>query len=99
MIDWLQVTYNTFWLFGLALLLATLGVSHWQSLEHRQSLLVWLAQPGARFCSASGLSLFALGLLLTSTTWWYQLAWGAILLSAVWDSLTTWQTWQRPPEQ
>lgn len=99
MIDWLQLAYNTCWILGLALLLTTLGVSHWQSLEHGQSFLAWLARPGARLCAAAGLGLFALGLLLTSTTWWAQLAWGVLLLSTIWDSVTTWQTWQRTPDR
>ncbi|MFQ5576481.1 MAG: hypothetical protein ACE5G8_05770 [Anaerolineae bacterium] len=95
-IDWLNVLYNTFWIIGLALILAAFSYADWQAA--RRGLSLRQASGGAVFYRwpALGLMLVSLGLMFLAAVWWERLIW---LAFAALFAVQGWQTRRTPAAQ
>lgn len=75
-INWSGLLGNALWLVGLAVCLATLSMIHYQARTGNDRLVSRLKQPESQLALAAGASLFFVGLLLRSGTWWERGMWG-----------------------
>lgn len=80
MISWQSVIFNSFWISGLALLLAAFSYQYWDACQNNLSLRVQLSQPG--FLRLFWLSIFliSIGLVGTSQQLWEMALWGGLAL-------------------
>lgn len=93
MIDWLNVLYNFFWVLGLAVLLATFSLTHWQADRQQKSLYQDLSEPPCRLAAAAGIILLALGLMLIVEPWWYKIGWVGLIGLSSWEGIIAWRDW------
>lgn len=96
MIDWFNLFGHFLWLLGLALLLTTASLVHWQTEQAGRSLREALAEPSARLAVAAGFFLFALGLALVLEPWGYKASWLGFMFLAGWMG---WAAWQQRAKQ
>ena len=87
MIDWLSLALNAIWIAGCMLALAVLSISQWQTRRASASaspplrLRDVLARPRAQIALLGAAILFGLGMLGTSSAWYEQIAWGALVIA------------------
>jgi F0F1-type ATP synthase membrane subunit c/vacuolar-type H+-ATPase subunit K len=83
MFDWSGLVGNALWICGLAVCLAALSMAYYETRAGQERLCSRLRRPELQLALAAGMSLFCLGLLLSSGTWWEKGIWGvcAILLT------------------
>jgi hypothetical protein len=81
-IDWFGVIAATFWIAGLALLLALLGFAR---ASRDQSTRQVLSQPAFRVAIAGGLALFALGMCLAIGNWIERVGWLVVIALSLWE--------------
>jgi hypothetical protein len=91
MIDWPSIVLNTFWILGLAAILAATGFYHWQygGVWRR----MWRDSAFQSLYSA-GLGLCGLGIAALSDSWWQRGLWGALTLLAFgqgWRATRSWR--------
>src|SRR5438477_6473536 len=80
MIDWVKVITNSFWLVGLALLLAVAGYADYhRSLAHLSTRQVWRTAVRNGWVRLGGL-LFCAGMALTGGTWLEKGVWALLAL-------------------
>ena len=83
--DWHGLAGHALWICGLAVLLATLGMVHFEARAAGERLRHRLGEREPQLAIAVGLILFCAGLLLSTDTWWERVIWGACLaLAIVW---------------
>ncbi|MFN2135679.1 MAG: hypothetical protein ACK2UK_06980 [Candidatus Promineifilaceae bacterium] len=83
MINWQSVLFNSFWIFGLSLLLAAASYAIWSASESGRSMRDQFSSPGfLRFFWASSF-LVAIGLAGTSGQTWETLLWAGMALFAL----------------
>jgi hypothetical protein len=70
MINWWSVIANSFWIFGLALLLASFSYSYWVAGQEETTLRQQLEKPAFLRIFAVALALVGVGLAGTSRTIW-----------------------------
>lgn len=82
MINWQSVIFNSFWILGLALLLAALSYYAWLASENALPMRAQLGAPGFQryFWVAAGL--VAIGLAGTSSQLWEMILWSGLALLA-----------------
>ncbi len=84
MINWLSILINSFWILGLAILLAAFSYHYWQASLKNQQLRVQLNQASFLRSFWFGLTLISIGLAGTSATTWETIIWvGFTLLNLV----------------
>jgi DMSO/TMAO reductase YedYZ heme-binding membrane subunit len=93
MIDWLNVLYNFLWILGLAVLLTAFSLAYWLVGLEARPLRQGLSEPPFRLAIAAGIVLFALGLMLIVTPWWYKIGWIGIIALSAWEGLAAWRDW------
>jgi hypothetical protein len=99
-IDWFNVFSNALWILGLALLLTTFSLAHWLATDRQEkSLRQSLSAPPCRLTIAAGLTLVALGLMLTMESWWYKIGWVVICVFSIREGVISWQEWFDKTEQ
>ena len=76
MTSWFGLGGNALWIAGLAVLLATLSMVHFQARAGGERLRHRLGAWEPQTAIAAGLILFCAGLLLTSHAWWEKGIWG-----------------------
>jgi H+/Cl- antiporter ClcA len=74
-INWSSVLINSFWIVGLAILLAAFSYHYWQATSTNQKLKAQLNRPGFLRPFWVSLILISIGLAGTSTTWWETTIW------------------------
>jgi len=85
MFDWFGLVGNALWVFGAAVCLAALSMAHYQARAGQERLGSRLRRPELQLAFAVGMSLFCLGLLISSGTWWEKGIWGlCAALLVVW---------------
>lgn len=87
-IDWLNILYNTLWIFGLALILAAFSYASWQADQQGQKLRQRLDSISFQFPLSIGLTFVSLGLTFLAQVWWERLIW------LVFVGLFLFQSWQ-----
>ncbi len=82
MINWQSLIFNSFWLMGLALLLAAFSYHYWLAGQNSRQLRLQLSEPG--FLKPAWLSLVFVGIGLagSSQATWELVLWGAVTLLA-----------------
>ncbi len=71
-----MVGFASLWILGLAVILATLGFADYYANRDSRRLREILKKPGYRATVNAGLTLFCLGLMGFSRTWWETVLWG-----------------------
>jgi hypothetical protein len=96
MIDWWGLVHNSLWITGLAVSLAALSVADYQAHYERVRLRLKLDEPGFQLALCAGMTLFCLGLLFSSRTWWERVMWG--LLALLFATQVVW-LWHRHTDE
>ena len=81
--DWFGLAGHALWICGLAVLLATLSLVHFEARAGGNHLRHRLGGREPRMAIAVGLILFCAGLLLSTDTWWEWVVWGACAALAI----------------
>ena len=75
MIDWYSLLVNSFWILGLAIILAAGSYHHWLAGEHKRSLRAQFSRPSFQLPAWAGFCLVCLGLAGTSSRIWETIIW------------------------
>lgn len=89
MIDWTSLIINSFWVLGLAIILAAFSYHHWAAHEAGRSLREQLNQNSFQFFAWLGFTLVAVGLAGTSRQTWEMVVW---ILFALAGAFYAWQS-------
>ena len=79
-IDWYAVLLNSFWIVGLALLLAALSYHHWAAQQTNTRLREQLQKPAFNKAFWLSFVLVAIGLAGTSQHIWETAVWGIFII-------------------
>lgn len=90
MIDWIALFFNSFWLVGLAILLATLSYSYWVAQATTERWRDQFEKRGFLLPAWTAVFLVTIGLAGTADTWWETALWLIFMLFALFN---LWQTW------
>ena len=93
MIDWFYVFANTLWILGLAVILASLSLTHWLANLQGQSFRRALTEPRVRLVNAVGFVMFTMALTLLVGPWWYKIGWIVVLALSIWEGYLAWRDW------
>ena len=77
LMSWYGLAGNALWICGLAVLLATLSMVHFEVRARGERLRNRLGEREPHMAIAIGLILFCAGLLLIGDTWWEKGIWAA----------------------
>lgn len=83
MINWQSVIFNSFWIFGLAIILAALSYYYWQADQEGNRLRTELGGLGFQRVLWIGLVFIGIGLAGTSSHLWEIILWGLVTLIAI----------------
>lgn len=83
MIDWHSILFNSFWIFGLALMLAAFSYNHWLAGQENRHLRMQLSEGSFRKPFLLALVLVGIGLVGTSEHMWEMVIWGLFTLIAL----------------
>jgi hypothetical protein len=83
MISWQSVTFNGFWILGLALILAALSYHYWLTGQENRQLRLQLSEGGFLKPLWLGLVFIGIGLIGTSQQSWEMALWGILTLIAL----------------
>jgi hypothetical protein len=83
MINWQSVIFNTFWILGLAIMLAAFSYHYWLAGQENRKLRLQLNEPGFLKPTWFGLGLIAIGLAGTSRQTWETIIWAVLALVAL----------------
>jgi len=83
MINWLSVLFNSFWIFGLAIMLAAFSYNHWLAGQEGRRLRVQLNEPGFLRLFWLGVVLIGIGLATTSQLIWETAIWIVLTIIAL----------------
>lgn len=90
MIDWYALFFNSFWIIGLAVIVATLSYNYWLAQVSGER---WRDQFDKKMFlrpAWTGVVFITIGLAGTAVQWWETALWLAFLLYAL---FILWQTW------
>jgi hypothetical protein len=91
--DWYGLVGHALWICGLAVVLATLSMVHFEVRAGGGRLRDRLGARGPQMAIAVGVILFFAGLLFSADVWWERVVWGACAaLAIVWF----FRLWGRP---
>ncbi len=90
-IDWFAVGRGALWIMGLAIILAAFSYVEWWRIRHRWRLRRALNTPRFLLPFSVGMSLFCIGLGLSSQQWWGL---GAGLILAALFLVQAWAHWR-----
>jgi hypothetical protein len=91
LIDWKMVGFASLWITGLAVILSVLGFVDYHAKERKIRFRQELRRPGYQAWINVGLTLFCIGLLGSSDTWWERILWGLLALAFIWFSVQSFQ--------
>ena len=89
MINWQSVIFNSFWILGLATLLAVFSYGYWQAEQEGQRLPTILGGIGFQRALWLSIALIGTGLAGTSEKFWEILLWGILTVIALVIMLTS----------
>lgn len=75
MINWQSIFFNSFWILGLAILLASFSYQYWAATQENKRLRVQLNQPGFMRFFWLSMALIGVGLAGTSASIWEIIIW------------------------
>jgi hypothetical protein len=88
MIDWFGLVASALWIAGLALVVATLGFARMAkdvSLRHMLAMRVY------RLAIICGVALFAIGTMLSVSTWYERVGWLIVTALTTWEGVAAWR--------
>lgn len=85
--------FNSLWVLGLSLLLATFSFAHWQALRRHRTLHQHIRESGAWSLIIIALLVTSLGSILAFPEWWQKVIGGGLFLWAMWQGWMVWQSW------
>ena len=91
MINWLSVVANSFWIAGLALLLAAISYSYWHAGQTGRSVREELGSLSFQRVAALGLLLLGIGLAGTSAMLWQVVLAGTLVLGSAIALILLWR--------
>ncbi len=87
-INWFSVFINSFWILGLAVLLASFSYHYWQAGEEKRPLKAQLDSPSFLAAFWSGFILIGIGLAGTSGQIWETSIWTFFTLLCLYNLIT-----------
>lgn len=91
MINWSSLIFNSFWILGLAILLASFSYTHWLAMAERQPLATLLKQRPFQLSFWLSFTLIGLGLIGTSTPIWEIGIWILFTLLSLFNLVRAYQ--------
>ncbi len=86
-----SVLFNSFWILGLSLLLASLSYHHYQAQRSERSLREQLSTRSFLLSAWSSAALVGVGLAATSTRLWETVIWIAFTLYSIVNAVGVWR--------
>jgi hypothetical protein len=83
MINWQSVVFNSFWISGLAVLLAAFSYTYWSAAQNGRSLRTELLGTDFLRFFWTAAALVCVGLAGTSQTMWETVLWGGMAILAL----------------
>jgi hypothetical protein len=83
MIDLWFVAFNSLWLIGLSILLATVSWASWAASVRKARMADILMLPDARRVWGIGMALFCAGMAATGRAWWEYGLWGTLAVGSL----------------
>ncbi|MCL4802867.1 MAG: hypothetical protein KJ046_01045 [Anaerolineae bacterium] len=83
MINWMSVVYNSFWIVGLALMLAAFSYYYWLAGQAGRPLRQELSRPPFQGVATIGMLLVGIGLALTAKGIWQVLPAVALIIVCI----------------
>lgn len=83
MINWQSVIFNSFWIFGLAIILSAFSYHYWLAGQENRRLRLQLNEAGFLRPTWLGLIFIGIGLVGTSQEIWEMVLWGVLTLVAI----------------
>ncbi len=83
MINWQSVIFNSFWILGLATLLAALSYNYWLAEQQGRRLRTYFGEAGFQRALWLSLTLIGIGLVGTSRFPWEMAVWGIMTTIAI----------------
>jgi hypothetical protein len=100
MINWFSVVANSFWIVGLAVILAALSYYYWLAGNYGRPLRQELGSPPFQTALILGLFLVGVGLALTGQGWLQILPAVGLILACIAALLSLWRRYQdRHPQE
>lgn len=96
MINWFSVIANSFWIVGLAVILAALSYTYWLAGNEGRPLRQELSRPPFLVFFLIGLLLIGAGLALTGQGWWQVLPAVGLIVACL---AALFSVWRRTQEQ
>ena len=84
-VDWYYFVASSFWVLGLAALLAALSLAHWLARHSKKPFRQILFATSFRPAFFISIALVALGLLLTVESWWFKIGWAGLIAISFWE--------------
>ena len=95
LIDWRMVGFSSLWILGLSIILTVLGFADYHAKTRKLRFREELRGVGYQRFIYIGLTLFCLGLLGSSSTWWEKVLWGFLALCFTFFAAQVW--WEKRP--
>ena len=80
MIDWLNLIFNSIWIFAIALALAVVSIAYYQSRQKGEKFRTVLDSSNYALPLNLAGAIFCLGMALSSSKWWEILLWIVLLV-------------------
>ncbi len=93
MIDWHSLFFNSFWIIGLAVIVATLSYSYWVAQASGERWRDQFNKKTFLMLAWTTVVFITIGLAGTAVAWWETALWLVFLVYAM---FTLWQTWRTP---
>jgi hypothetical protein len=95
LIDWKMVGFASLWIIGLAVILAALGFADYHAKASGGRFRDELRKSIYQAWINVGLSLFCLGLLGSSESWWESVLWGLLSVAFIAFSISSFRGWKK----
>lgn len=86
-----SVLKNSFWIFGLAILLTNFSYHYWKAKQRHHSLRAQLNQGNFVVIAWLSFTMISVGLALTSQRVWEAVIWGIFTIIGLYYSITYWR--------
>lgn len=98
MINWLGLLANSIWILALALALAAISIVYWKSQHSGEKMREFLRFPEFAFPLRLAVTVFCIGMVASSSSWWKIILWGIFAVLFGWQSVEIFKDWRKKPD-